>query len=82
MVGKISSLDLARKIKVVFLGGSSIDFNNQSMTIEFCKEDEILYTEDSVKEFIKKLDMIAERHSFMKTLEPREYKVEDVKKVI
>lgn len=61
---------------------SSIDFNNQSMTIEFCKEDEILYTEDSVKEFIKRLDMIAERHSFMKTLEPREYKVEDVKRVI
>lgn len=61
---------------------SSIDFNNNSATIDFTIDDEIKNTDESVNEFVKKLIYIADTHSYMKQLEPREYTKEDVMKII
>lgn len=60
---------------------SSIDFSNNSATIVFTKEDEISNTDESINEFAKKLTCIAEKHSFMRQLEVRQYTKEDVLKV-
>ena len=61
---------------------ASLNFDNDSATIDFTEEDEIKNTNESVDGFAKKLDYIADTHSYMKQLEPREYSKEDVLKVI
>ena len=61
---------------------SSIDFNNNSVTMMFTKEEEIENTDISVDVFIKKLEKIADSHSYMKQLEAREYTKEDIVKSI
>lgn len=61
---------------------SSIDFNNNSATIMFTKEDEIENTDASVGAFVKKLEKIADSHSYMKQLEAREYTKDDIVKSI
>ena len=61
---------------------ASIDYNNDSATIEFAPEDEIENTDESIDAFAKKLEMISDRHSYMKQLESREYTKRDVTKSI
>lgn len=61
---------------------TSIDFNKNSATIDFSPDDEIMNTDESVNEFVVKLDHIADTHSYMKQLEPREYSKEDILKII
>lgn len=51
-------------------------------SIDFTIDDEIKNTDESVNEFVKKLIYIADTHSYMKQLEPREYTKEDVMKII
>ena len=61
---------------------ASIDFNNGSAVIDFTSDDEIENTDESVNKFVKKLDFIADTHSYMKRLEAREYTAEDVIKLV
>ena len=61
---------------------SSIDFNNKSVTMMFTKEEEIENTDISIDVFVKKLEKIADSHSYMKQLEAREYTKEDIVKSI
>lgn len=61
---------------------ASIDFNNDSAVIDFTSDDEIENTDESVNKFVKKLDFIADTHSYMKRLEAREYTAEDVIKLV
>ena len=61
---------------------SSINFSNDSTTIEFTNDDEIENTDESVNTFVEKLVTISEGHSFMKQLDVREYSVEDISRVI
>lgn len=61
---------------------ASIDFEKNSKTIDFTVDDEIKNTDDSVNEFVKKLDLIADNHLYSKQLESREYTKEDVIKSV
>lgn len=61
---------------------ASINFNNNSATIEFTKEDEIENTDVSVDSFVKNLEQIADNHSYMRQLEAREYTKDDIVKSI
>ena len=61
---------------------SSVNFSNDSTTIEFTNDDEIEYTDESVNTFAEKLVSISESHSFMKQLDIREYRYEDISRVI
>lgn len=61
---------------------ASIDFTNDSATLEFTPDEEIKDTDESVQEFVEKLDYISDTHSYMKQLESREYTKEDVLKLI
>lgn len=60
---------------------SNIDFKNDSTTITFTPEDEILNTDEAIEKFAQQLSSIAERHSFMRQLEVRQYTADDVLKV-
>lgn len=59
-----------------FIAG--IDFTQNSAVIHFTPEDEIENTEEAVDAFVRTLDSIADSHSFIKQLEPREYTREDL----
>lgn len=61
---------------------SSIDFNKDSCTLDFSKEDEIEDTDESVLRFAKKLNEIADVHSYIKQLDSREFSKADTLKVI
>lgn len=61
---------------------ASINFSNDSAIIDFTSDDEIENTDDSIYEFVKKLNCISDTHSYMKQLEPREYTKEDIVKLI
>jgi hypothetical protein len=61
---------------------NSIDFNKDSKTITFSKDEEITYTNESIDIFCKKLQHIIKYHSFSKKLESREYELSDVEKII
>lgn len=61
---------------------ASLDFNKNSATIVFDDKDEIKNTDESVDEFVKKLDAIADAHSYMKQLEARAYGKEDILKMV
>lgn len=61
---------------------SSIDFNNNSVTMMFSKEEEIENTDISIGVFVKKLEEITDSHSYMKQLEAREYTKDDIVKSV
>ena len=61
---------------------SSIDFDNESTTIKFTKEEELFDTDKSVNEFVDKLIKISDNHSFVKLLSLTEFSYEDVKKMV
>ncbi len=61
---------------------ASIDFGKESTTVEFTAEDEIKNTNESVNDFVKKLEYIANTHSYIKQLESREYTKEDILKLV
>lgn len=44
----------------------NINFNNNSMTISFTKEDELFNTDESVNNFANKLLEISKKHTFLK----------------
>lgn len=61
---------------------ASINFDQDSKVIDFTSEDEILNTDESVNEFIKKLDHIADTHSYMSQMETKEYDRVDIERLI
>lgn len=61
---------------------ASLNFNNDTAVIDLTAEDELYNSNDSIDGFVKKLDKIAETHSYLKQLECRVYTTEDVKKII
>ncbi len=61
---------------------SSINFSQDSVTLTFSPEEEILDTNDSVNCFCEKLLEIIDHHSFVKRLETREYSENDIKDII
>ena len=61
---------------------SSINFSQDSVTLTFSPEEEILDTNDSVNCFCEKLLEIVDHHSFVKSLETREYSENDIKDII
>ncbi|MBR2402894.1 MAG: hypothetical protein IKB01_09055, partial [Lachnospiraceae bacterium] len=60
----------------------SINFENGSMTVSFSKEEEILNTDESIKQFCAKLEDIVEQHSFVRKLDNWNYSKNDVIKII
>lgn len=61
---------------------ASIDFDNDSKVINFTSEDEILNTDESVNEFVKRLDYIADTHSYMSQMETKEYDRNDIVRLV
>ena len=61
---------------------NSIDFNNDSATISFTADEEILDTEESVFSFCEKLELIVSRHSFVNKLSEKELCKSDIDKII
>ena len=61
---------------------ASIDFDKDSKVIDFTFEDEIMNTDESVNEFVKKLDNIADTHSYMNQMETKEYERSDIERLI
>lgn len=61
---------------------ASIDFSNNSKVIDFTCKDEILNTDESVDQFVEKLDKIADNHSYMSQMEIREYDKSDVERLV
>ena len=61
---------------------ASIDFDNDSKVIEFTSSDEILNTDESVDEFVKKLDYIADTHSYMSQMGTKEYDRVDIERLV
>lgn len=61
---------------------ASIDFDKNSTVIDFTSDDEILNTDESVNEFVQKLDDIADTHSYMSQMETKEYDRGDIERLI
>lgn len=61
---------------------SSIDFSKDTMVIDFTFDNEILNTDESVDEFVKKLDYIADTHSYMSQMEAKEYDRTDIERLV
>ena len=61
---------------------NSIDFNKNSVTIDFQSEEEILNSDESVFNFCNKLEEIVEHHSFVNQLERNSYSEIEVKRII
>ncbi len=61
---------------------ASIDFSKNSTAIDFTADDEIMNTDESVNEFVKKLNDIADTHSYMSQMEAKEYDEYDIKRLI
>lgn len=61
---------------------ASIDFDKNSKVIDFTSEDEIFNTDESVDEFVKKLDYIADTHSYMSQMETKEYDRSDIERLV
>lgn len=61
---------------------ASIDFDKNSNVIDFTSEDEIFNTDESVDEFVKKLDYIADTHSYMSQMETKEYDRSDIERLV
>lgn len=61
---------------------NSINFDQDSMTIAFSANEEILNTDESVATFCEKLEMIIDQHSFINQLDSRNYTRRDVEGII
>ena len=61
---------------------NSIDFNKESMTINFTEEEEILNTDESLNAFCKKLESIASQHSFINKLSEKQLDKNEIDKII
>ena len=61
---------------------ASIDFDKESKVIDFTSDDEILNTDESVDEFVKRLDYIADTHSYISQMETKEYDKTDIERLI
>lgn len=61
---------------------AAIDFEHDSVTITFNREDEIKDDNESIAEFVNKLVAISDTHSFMKQLSTREHNADDIKRVV
>ncbi len=61
---------------------NSINFDNDSMTVCFCADDEIMNTDESVAIFCEKLESIIEHHSFVNRLDSRNYSRHDIERII
>lgn len=59
-----------------------VDFSNDSTTINFQPEEEVLNTEESILAFCKQLERIVERHSFVNQLKRDTYSEEEVRRII
>ncbi len=61
---------------------NSLDFTKNSTTISFSKEEEILYSDESILSFCEKLDKIIELHSFVNKLERHKYSFTEAKRIV
>lgn len=61
---------------------ASINFDQDSVTVDFSADDEIKDTDESVNDFVRKLDLIADRHSYMSQMETKEYDRDDMIRLI
>lgn len=61
---------------------ASIDFKKGSVYLSLQPTDEIFNSDDSINSFVNRLVEISENHSFVMQLERREFKQEDIIKVI
>lgn len=61
---------------------NSIDFDQESMTISFSPNEEILNTDESVAAFCEKLEAIIDHHSFINQLDSQNYTRRDVEGII
>ena len=61
---------------------NSINFDQDSMTIAFSANEEILNTDESVAALCEKLEMIIDQHSFINQLDSRNYTRRDVEGII
>ena len=61
---------------------NSIDFDKESMTINFTDEEEILNTDESLNAFCKKLESIASQHSFINKLSEKQLDKNEIDKII
>lgn len=60
----------------------SIDYSKDSCTVKFDLEDEIKYTDESIDQFCKKLEEIAEHHSFAAHLDQRGYSQKEIQNIM
>lgn len=60
----------------------SIDYSKESCTVKFDLEDEIKYTDESIDQFCKKLEEIAEHHSFAAHLDQRGYSQKEIQNIM
>lgn len=60
----------------------SIDFNKDSTTITFTKDEEIFDSKQSTDDFCKKLEKISEHHKFLRSLEDLEYSFEESRNML
>ena len=61
---------------------NSIEFDQESMTISFSPNEEILNTDESVAAFCEKLEAIIDHHSFINQLDSQNYTRRDVEGII
>ncbi|MDQ0362176.1 ATP-dependent DNA helicase [Breznakia pachnodae] len=61
---------------------NSINYENNSMTIDFSSNEEIINTNKGIEEFCCKIDKIINHHSFIKRLDDRKYSKPDIIKII
>lgn len=61
---------------------NSINFEQQSITMQFTPDEEIKNTDESINAFCEKLDAIIRRHLFVNKLEDRYYSKDDIYKII
>lgn len=61
---------------------ASIDFSKDSTTVIFEKEEELFDTNESIDDFCKKLMVIAEHHRFLRSVDKREYSIEEARRIM
>lgn len=61
---------------------NSINFDNESMTISFSADEEILNTDESIAGFCEKLEAIIDHHSFVNQLDSKSYTRCDIEGII
>lgn len=61
---------------------NSIDFKNDSVTINFNSDEELINTEERINKFCNALEEIADHHSFVKKLEDRGYSETDINLIV